>query len=312
MTTAITGKEFVQLHPNTRQQALAQKLDYVVVDGKPYATETGEYLGDKYVHDLVPRRTEAQSKVIQSKQILGSHEEENGGFVFAFFKQSHSISERFPTLAVADIARLMYIATYAAWETGRIQYDNGRVIDRKGLEAMTKLSTKRSRELFERYVAEGILTEQENGIYMNPTVFYRGKVKSVKTEIADMSYTRMFKQTIRDLYDKSEGRTVGQLALVYSIMPFLNFASNVVSHNPDESDTDLVQPMTLDELAEKVGYANAGKLKTAMNKIRIDGQVAFGFFENPHNRRSKRIVVNPRVVFAGNGTQLLAIKVLFN
>ena len=308
----LTGKEFNGLNPKVRRRAVGQKFNYVVVDDKPYDSVTGEYLGDMFQHDLTPIRTETQLRFIESKRELGDHEEENGGFVFTFFKQSRSINERFPSLVAADIARLMYIATFTAWQTGRIQYDNGRVIDRKAIEGMFKLSDKRARQLFERFVSEGILTEKDGCVFVNPTVFYRGSIADAPVDLKDLKYTRMFKTTVRDLYEKSEGRTIAQLALVYSIMPFLNFGSNVVCHNPDESDEDLLNPMTLDDLAVQLEYKDAAKLKTAMNKVKIGGKAVFGFFENPNDRRTKRIVVNPRAVYAGDGKQLAAIKILFN
>lgn len=312
MTTAITGKEFVQLHPNTRRKAIAQKANFTVVDGVPYDRETHESLEGRFVAELIPVRTEAQVKVIESKQILGDHEKENGGFVFTFFKQSRMISERFPTLNNSDIARLMYLGTYIAWNTGRIQYDNGRVIDREGFEKLMGLSTKRSRELFKRYVEAEILTERDDCIFMNPTVFYRGNVKTISHAVSDMQYTRLFKKTVRDLYEKTNGKTVGQLALVYSVMPFLNFETNIICYNPDETDMDRIRPMGLEKLAILLEYANAGKLKAALNRVQIDGQVVFNFFENPRDRREKRITVNPRTIFAGTGEQLAAIMVQFN
>lgn len=312
MTTLMSGKEYVNLHQEVRKKVVAQKQNYVVVDDKPYDTETGEYLGDKFRHDLAPIKTEGQVKVIESKRALGSHEEENGGFVFTFFKQSRMISERFPTLNNADIARLMYIGTYIAWQTGRLQYDNGKVIDRQGFEKLTGLSQKRARELFQRYIDEGILSEQQDGIYMNATVFYRGNVREIRSEVADLQYTRLFKKTVRELYEQSNGRTVGQLALVYSVLPFLNFATNIVCYNPDETDSDLIRPMNLEKLSVLLEYGNPAKLKTALNRVKIDGKVVFGFFEDVNDRRQKRITVNPRVVFAGNGEQLQAIKAQFN
>lgn len=303
---------FRGLNDQTRRKAVAQKLNYVVVNGNAYDTETGESLEGRYVHDLIPLRTDKQYQIIESKMELGDHEQENGGFVFTFFKQSRMISERFPTLNNADIARLMYIGTYIAWQTGRLQYDNGKVIDRQGFEKLTGLSQKRARELFNRYVDEGILSEQQDGIYMNATVFYRGNVSDIKHEVIDLQYTRLFKKTVRDLYEKSNGRTVGQLALVYSVLPFLNFATNIVCYNPDESDTDLVKPMNLEKLAEILEYGNPSKLKAALNRVKIDDKVVFGFFENVNDRRQKRITVNPRVVYSGNGEHLAAIKAQFN
>jgi len=313
MTNAVLrGKEYVGLHPEVRRRAIAQKQNYVVVDGKPYDTETGEYLGDRFTHDLTPNTTELQHQAFQSVQSLGNHEEENGGFIFAFFQQSRTISERFETLNNADIARLMYLGTYIAWNTGRLQYDNGRVITREGFDKLTGLSSKRAKELYNRYVDEGIISEVDGSIYMSQTVFYRGNIRSISSYTTDLQYTRLFKKTVRDLYEKSNGKTVGQLALVYAVMPFLNFQTNIVCVNPDESDTDRLQPMGLEQLAELLGYANASKLKAAMNRVKIDDKVVFGFFENPNDRRQKRITVNPRVVFAGNGEQLLAIKAQFN
>lgn len=313
--TLLTGREFNDLHPAVRQRALKLRDNYTVVNGKPYDLE-GEYLGDQFQHDLTPKKSEAQvnaqQKFTTSKQILGEHEEQNGGFVFTFFKQSRTINERFPSLVAADIARLMYLATFSAWKTGRVQYDNGRVIDRKAVEQMFKLSDRRARQLFERFVSEGILSEQDGAVFVNPTVFYRGSINDAPKEVTDLKYTRMFKNTVRELYEKSEGKTIAQLALVYSIMPFLHFGSNAVCHNPDESDDEQLELITLDELAVLLEYKDAAKLKTAMNKVKINGKPVFGFFENPNDRRTKRIVVNPRAVYAGDGKQLAAIKILFN
>jgi len=312
MTALSAGKQFVQLNPTTRGKAIAQKQNYVVKDGKPYSLDTGEYLGDLFTHDLVPKMTESKFRAIESVQALGSHEEENGGFVFAFFQQSRTIIERFPSLNNADIARLMYLGTYIAWNTGRLQYDNGKVINREGFEKLTGLSRKRARELFSRYCQEGIISESEGALFMNPTVFFRGNIKSIQSHTADLQHTRMFKKTVRDLYDLSNGRTVGQLALVYSVLPFLNFETNIVCHNPDETDSERLQPMNIESLAELLGYANAAKLKMTMNRVKIDGKVVFGFFENTNDRRQKGITVNPRVVFGGNGEQLQAIRTQFN
>ncbi|MEK4081588.1 hypothetical protein [Solibacillus sp. FSL K6-1126] len=313
--TLLTGREFNDLHPAVRQRALKLRDNYTVVNGKAYDLE-GEYLGDQFQHDLTPKKSEAQvnaqQKFTSSKQVLGAHEEENGGFVFTFFKQSHTINERFPSLNHADIARLMNLGTYTAWTTGRLQYDNGRVIDAEGFEKLTGLSTKRARELFKRYVDEGILSQQEGAIYMNHTVFYRGNVSEVKSDIVDMQYTRMFKKTVRDLYEQFNGRTVGQLALVYSLMPFLNFNFNIVCYNPDESDKDLVRPISLEHVAELIGYESPAKLKTALNRVKIGDKVVFNFFESTKDRRQKHITVNPRVIYAGDGKHLDAIMVQFN
>lgn len=303
-----------ELSPRTREKVVRQGLSFARVDGGPiFDPTTGEVLDDLYSIKLTIKRTKKQYEAHESKRILGDHEKENGGFIFSFFKSSNAISERFPTLSNADIARLMLLGTYTAWSTGRLQYDgNGRAIKREAFAEIMGLSEKRSRELFVRFIDAEVLEERENGIYMNQTVFYYGRISDISRKIVDLQATRLFKKSVRKLYEKTDGRSIGQLAIVYSVLPFLNFVTNIVSHNPDETDCDLVQPMSLEKLAEILGYSNPQKLKTAMNRVNIDGKPVFGFFENPHDRREKRIVVNPRVVFAGNGEELGAIKALFN
>jgi len=102
------------------------------------------------------------------------------------------------------------------------------------------------------------------------------------------------------------------LALVYSVIPFLNFDSNMICHNPNEIVTDKVKPINIKELADILGYENDSKLKKSLNGINVDGVPMFTFIEGAYNRRNKRIIVNPRIIFAGNGEALEQIKKYFN
>jgi len=245
---------------------------------------------------------------------ISQHEVENGGFIFAFFKQARMFEERFPTLTKQDTARLMFIGTFIAWETNRLQSDNGKKhYVKKDLEELLEMSTKRFNEFYRRLENENIIHEEETGeLFINPSVFYRGELKNHGYKTDDLEYTRLFKKTVRDLYHQYKGRTLGQLAIIYSVIPFLNFDTNIVCFNPEETDEDLIKPMALDKLAALLSYVDASSLKRSLNRIKIDDKPVFGFFENPHDRRKQRIVINPRVIFAGDGDSLKAVKALFN
>jgi hypothetical protein len=103
---------------------------------------------------------------------------------------------------------------------------------------------------------------------------------------------------------------VKQLALIYAVLPFVNFNYNVIAYNPDEMDPELVRPITIEKLAALLGYQSADKLTTALRKLKYDGRAVFGMFETD-DRRSRKVVINPRVVYAGNGKSLDAIRILF-
>lgn len=300
------------LNPKVRRRAESIMKDVTFKDGVATYNKTGEDVS--HMVDIGIKATEKQVRRLKAVDELSQHEIENGGFIIAFFKQLNTIEQRFPTLSKQDTARLLFIGTFIAWETNRLQADNGRsIIDRKKLEGLVEMSTKRFKEFFRRIEDEGIIRETESGeLFINPTIFYRGEMKKHPYDISDYKYTRIFKETVRDLYKQFKGRTLAQLAVVYSVIPFLNFNTNIVSFNPEETDEDLIEPMNLDNLAELLGYADASSLKRTLNRIKVDGKPVFGFFENPNDRRKYRIVINPRVIFAGNGDSLRAVKALFN
>lgn len=310
------GKEqkvWNELSSKTKQVAHDYIENHIVKEGRAFSTTTGEEITDK-IHTGI-NVTEKQVRRLQETDELSRHQVESGGFIFALFKQSVTVKERFPTLSKPDITRLMYIATFASWETGRLQSDNGKkIFNKKEVGELAELSPKRFNVFFRKLKNENIIQEtKETGeIFINPSVFYRGNLKNHGYDISEYQYTRLFRKTVHDLYKQFQGRRLGQLANIYAVLPFLNFDTNIICHNPTETSEDLIRPMTLQEVSKMLECGNDSKLKAALNDIKIDNKPVFGFFEDPHNRRQLRIVINPRIVFAGNGESLKAIKALFN
>ena len=300
------------LHPKTKRGVQAIMDNVIFKDGIAINPETGEDVS--HLVDVGLKTTPEQVRGLQAVDELTTHQVENGGFIFVFFKQLTTIEQRFPSLTKQDTARLMYIGTFVAWETNRLQSDNGKKhYTKKDLEGLVEMSTKRFNEFFRKLENEEIIKESETGeLFMNPTVFYRGELRNHEYNISDFEYTRLFKKTVRELYAEFKGRRLAQLAVIYSVIPFLNFETNIVCYNPEETSDKLIKPMDLSDLAKLLGYVDASSLKRTLNRIKIDGKPVFGFFENPYDRRSYRIIVNPRVVFAGNSDSLRAIKILFN
>ncbi|MFC7063965.1 hypothetical protein [Halobacillus seohaensis] len=297
------------LNPKVKRGIMAVKENVTFEDGK--ATSANGTDVDHMV-EVVSKTTDDQVRALKSVDTLTEHQIENGKFVFAFFEQARMMEERFPSLSAQDTARLMFIGTYVAWETNRLQ-SGKHIIRKKKLEEMVDMSTKRFNELFKRYKTEGILYEKESGeIFVNPTVFYRGSLKKHEYDITNLNYTRMFRKTVRDLYTMFKGRRLAQLAVIYSVLPFLNFNTNIICYNPEETDEELIRPMNLEKLAALLGYKDTYKLKRALDNIKIDGQPVFWVPQNVHDKRNRRIIANPRVVFGGDGESLKVIKALFN
>jgi hypothetical protein len=287
---------------------LAIKDNAIVVDGVVYDSEGNA----QSKAELVVNITETQREGLQAVDELSAHEVENGLFVFAFFESCKTMGEQYPSLTQADLARLMFVGTYTGYRTGRLQHDNGRVIDKKALEVLVGISRNKFAEFYRKLVNEEILQEVDGELFVNPTVFYRGPIKDIGYKLDEYRHTRLFRKTVRELYEKYTGRATTQLAVIYAVLPFLNFDTNVVCFNPKETNDDEIKPMNLENLAALLHYQDTHKLKRALESVKIDGQPVFWLPQNVHDKRQRRIIVNPRIVFAGSAESLRAIKVLFN
>jgi hypothetical protein len=288
---------------------MALKENLVVKDGRAYSQNGTDV---SHMVEVTLKTTEQQVKGLETVENLAQHEEENGGFVFSFFKSCMTMEQQFPTLAQSDLARVMFIGTYAGWSTGELKHDNGVPINKKSLDELLGMSRNKFNTFYKSIVDCGIIAEQDGAIFMNPAHFFRGNMSEVKHITKDLQYTRLFRTTVRELYAMYNGRTIKQLAIIYAVLPFVNFNFNIIAFNPDEANKDLVKPIPLDKLAIMLGYADHRKFKKALNSIKYKDQSVFGFFEVNGDRRQKKTVINPRVIYAGNGKSLDGIQVLFN
>jgi hypothetical protein len=298
-----------QLTPTQKRGFMALKDNATLKGGKVY-----DKAGNDQSHraELVLKTTESQRRSLEALDEMSAHEIDNGYFVFAFFESCKTMQERYPSLTQADLARLMFVGTYTGYQSGRLQHDNGNSINKKALEKLVGISHNRFGEFYRKLLAEDILQEHDGEIYVNPSVFYRGSLSDLKYNLKEYQRTRLFRKTVRDLYERYTGRATAQLAIIYAVLPFLNFDTNIVCFNPEENCEDKVRPMNLENLAALIGYRDTHKLKRSLNAVKVDGQHAFWLPSNVNDKRERRIVVNPRIVFAGKAESLRAIKVLFN
>jgi len=304
--------KFSDLPIKVQKQVANTQDNYMVVNGKVYNLD-GENINDKFHHRLDVKFTEKQAKNYTSFHSLTQFEKENGGFVFLFYQVNQSMTNYTNNLTKPDITRLLYLTTYAAWDTNKIQYDNGRDISDKDLAKLLRLKTRQYNDYIKRLIDNEILIiDRENNKYISDNICKNGSLNKRQLHSQDIQYTRLFKDTVRKLYDSATIREFSRLSTIYMILPYINLYTNIVSYNPNESDYNKVKPMTMIDLSTTLGYADYNKLKNTMYKTMLDDQYVFGFFLFENDRRTMRIVVNPRVVYASNANNLDAISVLFN
>lgn len=285
-----------------KRQHLNGMQNLKVEDGR-MTTAQGKDVTDMYSVVFTPTLDMAENYKNRSK--ASDFQEENGGFVFALFASCVTMADRFPTLTQSDLARMMFIGTYAGWADGRLKYDNGVPIGRSELLKLTGMSRNRFGEFYSRLVEAEIIAESDSNLFVNPTVFYRGNLKEHQFDISDLAYTRLFRKTARELYDAYNGRTIKQLAVLYSILPFVNFNYNVVCYNPTEPAMELIRPITIDKLAVLLGYERTENLIRIIDKIKYEDSKVFAYFGTNFRSKGKAgVIVNPRAVYAGDAKTL--------
>lgn len=245
----------------------------------------------------------------RNRSEMGRYAEENGGYVWGLFKSCATMEMYWADagLTQSDFARLMFIGTYTDYE-GVLRHPNGRRITKDSMRELVGIHRTKFDEFYGKLTAASIIKEAEDGaIQMSPDVFARGEIPV--GEYVDR--IRIYRNTVRELYGKyGTGRSVRQLGIIYSVIPFMHRNLNIICFNPLEKNDDLIRPITLDKLALMIGYQDAGKFKKALRAINIGNQPVFAFVEDVEDSRKRRILVNPRVVFAGDFEGLMACRAI--
>jgi AraC-like DNA-binding protein len=299
-------RQWMSLTRKQKRGIVHLKENVTIKDGRAYS-ESGEDV--THMVEVVLRTPPERKKGKQTIEELAKHEESNGGFVFAFFNACKTMEEAFPNFSQPDLARIMFIGTYTGWDNGVLKHDNGVLITKKTLQELLDMSRNKFADFYKQLIADEVVAEQDGQIFINPAYFYRGENVKPFAKSLGLQYTRLFRSTVRELYQQHKGRGLKHLALVYALLPFVNFNYNVICFNPDEKNAELVRPMNIKELAALLGYSDEAKFASSVKKVKLGGQPVFGVVAI--NGKSKQIIVNPNVVYAGDGKSLDAIKILF-
>lgn len=306
-------RAFQDLHQEQRKELTRQKQNMVVEDGNMIDTETGELLNDKFeINEVVSGDTvEKRKKGKAVKEEVQKHSEENGGFVFAFYETCKQISEQYPDFNQADLASLMFVGVHVSFGTNHLTHPNGKKIDKKALKGLLGMSRNKFTQFYRKLISNEILTETETGLVMNANMFFRGFEQDIPKSAAELQHTRMYRQTIKDLYGMFDQRSMKKLGLIYAVLPYVNYRVNIVCNNPTNNNEDELNAMTIGELADTLGYEDTTKLAKNLKEIKHNGQSVFKLVEDDNDSRSKYVIVNPNVVYAGNGEALKSLQILF-
>lgn len=222
---------------------------------------------------------------IEYAKIQYAAKNDNGNFIWFLFKYGE---ELFPNLSAANLTRLIYAATFCN--------KDGFIMSKRELKDRMKLNRARWSDFWNEVTQNNILYEKNSDVYVNQNMFCNGRIATTS------NYTRLFCEYIQQLYEQCNSADAHkQLSYLFKIIPFVNRRTNIVCFNPTEQNEENIQFMRLGDFCEALGYErkNAKRLARDLLKIRINNELAIGFFVTDISEDKWIMVINPKLYFGG-------------
>ena len=273
-----------------------QNGDYVVVN-----TQTGEAITDEKRRETAKKEAEKKRR-----QELAQATGGNKRFIFHIY---HVCVNTFPEMQPANLTRLMFLATHITYNNVLVDKKN-KALSKPQIQKLMKLNKTQFYDFWNEMEKFQIIKETNQGIAINDELFFKG---SITPELFGSNpldapvITRLYIKGVQELYKKATPASHKSLSYIFRILPFVNRRYNVVCFNPLEEDADLVQPMTLLDFADTIGYSR-NNIKRLMRTLQestfeVNGHEtkAVGFANiNSFATEDSKIFINPRVYYGGD------------
>ena len=224
-----------------------------------------------------------------------------GGFHFNSYEDVLQLEMRKQFLT-----RFIFICTNMNYNN-RVVFGNAKgkekLAKEKDLQEILMLSEAETRRTKKALVENSLITiEKDKTILVNRKFAIRGEIE----ERILIRSVKIMKDAVQEIYKKAKPTEHTKLALLFDLLPFLNFKHNIICRKPKEEDITKVEAFTLYELAQLLNV-NQTRLKNQLFKLRVDDEEVIGLFSRP---TGMHIYVNPKVYYKGNNAD--DIKALMN
>lgn len=234
--------------------------------------------------EIISKLKKNKEKKIEMQSLLACYELNN--YVF--------ISHNSINIATSDLARLIFLSSYANYNEGLIVYDNGVQVKEKDLADFLSVSQVTANRFKKKLTSLGVLSLKNGSIYVSKEFVFKGKRSR-----NEKHFSRMFNNSIRDLYLNSNPSS---LALIYKILPFIGFWHNVLCTNPNDKEGTPIEPFGWYDLCRILDIKNPNELKKKLKEYSFSNDEPI--LKTGTIGDKKMIYVNPRIVFMNNDSDL--------
>lgn len=279
------------------------ELDKIIMDAKTGviidATYENDQLNIKRSKDVESdKASEYRRRREEWEQLDKLMNEECGSFYFNF------LDGELNNLPIKESikARFLYLYTYTTYsDSGSyLVADNNVLMTKEVMMQKLNLSDREFRGALKTLLDTGLIIQNGDYYLANTHIAKRG---GLTTREKKKSYTRMFDEGIRSLYENCKAAQHKQLYYLFKLLPYVNVKFNVVCANPTETIAEHVIPLNMKQICELAtgNSQNANRIKKELYKLQVFNQYAMLGVENANGMWYK---INPKVSYGGTGGHL--------
>ena len=215
--------------------------------------DTGEILTAKeIVREHLQEETEKRINQIKGLNKRKSKEElyqyldfRYGSFSFNSYKKVIDLFTSEYKFDGATCFKFMYLVTFMDYDN-KLRYgskygDKHReLMTDKDLPEVLRITGKQARIVKNKLIVLGAVMIDNNGnITINPELVSKGRLNKGYKQ----NSTRVFEDTVKELYERSKAREHARLAIFIQLLPYINIYHNSICFNSEEKDARRIEPM---------------------------------------------------------------------
>lgn len=219
-----------------------------------------------------------------------------GNFYFNIYKNLLEID-----IAPQYRFRFAYLCCFMNYENmiewGDAKNENRLAVE-KDLAEIWGLGKDELRYTKKALLEKGLISINNDEITINNNYCHKGKTSKKNLKSGGV---RMFENGIKELYNSVNSKKHKVLDIFIKILPYVNYTHNIVCRNPTEKDIHKIEPMTMTEICELIGYKTTASAVSMLQKqllgLKIFKEDAILIVLRGNKRH---IYINPRIFYKGN------------
>lgn len=222
--------------------------------------------------------------------------------------QSHfyfaSTKDRRGMIKPETVARMFFLASFLGYGDNHLYLtERGAALRKADLADVLNISTAQFYRFWREVEGKYLTEESDRAVKVIGGDFFRDALRRNKSK--GTSYHRVFIEAIRELYRQTDTNQHKSLGRLFMLLPWISREWNVLCTNPEETDLDKIEYLTLPDFCRLVGW-NQTQTSRVLEAFRTltftwDGKQQYVVaYLCDRVSRIERLIVNPAIIYRGS------------